>query len=185
MDRSLVVRAQKGDEAAFRELAVAVGPTLLRLAFGILRDRASAEDATQVALVQMWRQLHRLRDPDRFDAWAYRILVNACHAEGRRLRRAGRAASVADVAAADGGLGAVLDRDQLERGFRRLSFEQRTVLVLHLYLGMGNARIASVLGIPEGTVRSRLYHGVRAMRAALAADARTMADLTVAREATR
>ncbi|MBX3030403.1 MAG: RNA polymerase sigma factor [Chloroflexi bacterium] len=185
MDRSLVVRAQEGDEAAFRELAVAVGPALLRVARGILRDRAAAEDATQVALVQMWRQLRQLREPDRFDAWAYRVLVNACRTEGRRSGRAARVAIITDVPGADGNLGAVLDRDQLERGFRRLPFEQRTVLVLHLYLGLGNARIASILGIPEGTVRSRLYHGVRAMRAALAADARTMADLTVAREATR
>ena len=67
------------------------------------------------------------------------------------------------------------DRDQLERGFRRLPPDQRAILVMNHYLGYGPAEIAETLGIPPGTARSRLHHAHRAMRAALEADARTVA----------
>lgn len=173
MDTDLVKRAQGGDEAAFRELTAVVLPRCFRVAFGILRDTQLAEEATQHALIAMWRELPRLRDRERFEAWSYRLLVNACHSEGRRLRRAQPLASLAAEPAAPEALDAVLDRDQLERGFGRLPMEQRAVIVLHLYLGLGISDTAIALDVPAGTVRSRLYHGLRGMRAALAADDRT------------
>ena len=84
MDTELVVRAQRGDEGAFTSLAVAVGDRLHAVAHRILRDTDLAEDATQQALLSIWRDLPQLRDPARFDAWSYRLLVRACYAEGRR-----------------------------------------------------------------------------------------------------
>ena len=66
------------------------------------------------------------------------------------------------------------DRDELERGFRRLPIEQRAVLVMHHYLGLRIPQIADTLGVPEGTVRSRLHYATLAMRAVLEADARTI-----------
>jgi RNA polymerase sigma-70 factor (ECF subfamily) len=69
----------------------------------------------------------------------------------------------------------VADRDQLERGFRRLHPQQRAILVLRHFAGLEPAEIAESLGIPSGTVRSRLHHAHRAMRAALEADARAIA----------
>ena len=81
MDPRLVIRAQQGDEAAFAELTVAVSGRLLRIAYGILRDRGLAEDATQQALVDVWRKLPGLRDAGRFEARSYRLLVHACYAE--------------------------------------------------------------------------------------------------------
>ena len=66
------------------------------------------------------------------------------------------------------------DRDELERGFLRLSIEQRVVLVMTHYLGMRSAEIAETLGIPVGTVQSRLLYATRAMRAVLEADARPL-----------
>ena len=174
MDTDLVTRAQRGDEESFTSLAVAVGNRLHAVAHRILRDTDLAEDATQQALLAIWRDLPRLRDPAHFDAWAYRLLVRACYAEGRRTRHWTpnmRLLPAHEPAQADG-LDAIVDRDQLERGFRRLSIDHRAVVVLHHYLDWPLERVADVLGIPAGTARSRLHHAMRGLRAALDADAR-------------
>jgi RNA polymerase sigma-70 factor (ECF subfamily) len=174
MDRELVIRAQQGDEGAFASLAVAAGDRLHAVAHRILRDIDLAEDATQQALLAIWRDLPQLRDPARFEAWSYRLLVRACYAEGRKSRRWGpnlRLLPVDEPVAADQ-LSSVVDRDQLERGFRRLSIDHRAVVVMHHYLDLSLSQIADVLDVPEGTVRSRLHYAMRGLRAAMAADAR-------------
>jgi RNA polymerase sigma-70 factor (ECF subfamily) len=174
MDTDLVTRAQRGDEEAFASLAVAAGDRLHAVAHRILRDLDLAEDATQQALLAIWRDLPQLRDPARFDAWSYRLLVRACYAEGRRSRTWTpnmRLLPSDGSSQADGSSG-VADRDQLERGFRRLSIDHRAVVVLHHYLDMPLDRVAEALGIPAGTARSRLHHAMRGLRAALDADAR-------------
>ena len=121
-----------------------------------------------------WRDLRGLRDPDRLDAWLRRLLVNICIREATRQRR--RAVNLmvlpVDGPAAPDDLLSVADRDQLERGFRRLPPDQRAILVLHHFLGYSSNEIAETLGIPPATARSRLYNAHRAMRAALEADAR-------------
>ena len=86
MDVELVLRAQRGDEEAFASLAIAVGDRLHAVAQRILRDADLAEDASQQALLTIWRDLPQLRDPERFEAWCYRVLVRACYSEGRRSR---------------------------------------------------------------------------------------------------
>jgi len=174
MDTDLVVRAQNGDEGAFASLAVAVGDRLHAVAHRILRDIDLAEDATQQALLNVWRDLPQLRDPARFDAWSYRLLVRACYAEARRTRRWApnlRLLTANEPMAADG-TSSVIDRDQLERGFRRLSIDHRAVVVLHHYLDLPLEAVAETLGVPLGTVRSRLHYAMRGLRAALDADAR-------------
>ena len=177
MDEDLVVRAQHGDEQAFASIALAVGGRLHAVSHRILRDIDLAEDATQQALLSIWRDLPQLRDPAHFDAWSYRLLVRACYAEGRRTRRWAPNLRLLpiDQSAAEEGLSSVVDRDQLERGFRRLSLEHRTVVVLHHYLDMPLDEVADTLGLPAGTVRSRLHHAMRGLRAALEADARPAA----------
>ena len=174
MDPTIVIRAQRGDEEAFADLIDAVGGRLHAVAHRILRDVDLAEDATQQALLDIWRDLPDLRDPARFDAWSYRLLVRACYAEGRRTRRATPNLRLmpTDESTAGEGLSEVVDRDQLERGFRRLSIEHRAVVVLHHYLDLPLDEVADVLGVPVGTVRSRLHHAMRGLRAALEADAR-------------
>lgn len=173
MDPSLVSRAQHGDEEAFALLAVGVGNGLLAVAHRILRDVDLAEDATQQAIVAIWRQLPGLRDRARFEAWSYRVLVNACYAQARAERRWSPSLRVLETDAGGGDPQlSVADRDQLERGFRRLPPEQRAVLVLQHYLDLTLPQIAETLGVPIGTVRSRLHYARRAMRAALEADAR-------------
>ncbi len=173
MDAELIGRAQHGDEQAFASLAVAAGDRLHAVAHRILRDTDLAEDATQQALLAIWRDLPQLRDPARFDAWSYRLLVRACYAEARRTRQWTPNLHILPTETSEGeGLSSIVDRDQLERGFRRLSIDHRTVVVLHHYLDLPLDEVADVVGVPVGTVRSRLHHAMRGLRAALEADAR-------------
>ena len=174
MDPELVIRAQGGDEEAFASLAVAIGDRLHAVSHRILRDIHLAEDATQQALLAIWRDLPQLRDPARFDAWSYRLLVRACYVEGRRTRQWAPNLRVLpiDESVSPDASSSVADRDQLERGFRRLSIDHRAVVVLHHYLDLPLEEVAESLGVPIGTVRSRLHYAMRGLRAALDADAR-------------
>jgi RNA polymerase sigma-70 factor (ECF subfamily) len=173
MKRDLVEAAARGDHEAFEVLAASAVDRLYAAARLILRTTDLAEDAVQEALIRAWEQLPSLRDPDRFEAWLYRLMVNACADQGRQLRRWSQQVRPLPFDAAIGDdTGSVADREQLERGFDRLKPEQRAVVVLHYYSGFSTAEIARVLGIPEGTARSRLFYATEAMRAALQADAR-------------
>jgi len=174
MDNGLVVLAQHGDGRAFERLVVELGGRMYAVAYSIVRDRQLAEDATQAALLAMWRGIAGLRDPDRFEAWAFRLLVRACHAERRSLRRwvPNLTSRPPEVRSHHDDQSVVADRDQLERGFERLSFDERTVVVLHFYQDMPASQIADVLDIPPGTARSRLYNATLSLRAAIDADAR-------------
>ncbi|MDH4141133.1 MAG: RNA polymerase sigma factor [Chloroflexota bacterium] len=174
MDTDLVIRAQQGDTAAFAAIASAVADRFLGVARRILRDFDLAEDATQQALLAVWQDLPQLRDPTRFEAWSHRLLVRACYAEGRKERRWAPNLRLlpVDEPVPDDDLSSVVDRDLIERGFRRLSIDHRVVVVLHLYLDLPLGRVADIVGVPTGTAHSRLHHAMRAMRAALDADSR-------------
>ena len=174
MDTDLVVRSQRGDKEAYAVLATEIADRFLAVARRILRDIDLAEDATQQALLAIWQDLPQLRDPARFEAWSYRLLVRACYAEGRKERRWAPNLRLLpmDESVADRDLSSVVDRDQLERGFGRLSIDHRAVVVLHHYLDLPLDRVADVLGIPVGTAHSRLHHAMRGLRAALDADSR-------------
>jgi RNA polymerase sigma-70 factor (ECF subfamily) len=174
MDTDLVIRAQHGDKEAYTILATGIADRFLAVARRILRDFDLAEDATQQALLAAWRDLPQLRDPDRFESWSYRLLVRACYTEGRRERRWAPSLRLLpeQEQGADDDLSSIVDRDQLERGFRRLSIDHRMVVVLHHYLDLPLDRVAEILGIPVGTAHSRLHHAMRGLRAALDADAR-------------
>ena len=121
----------------------------------------------------VWRKLPGLADPDRFDGWAYRILVNGCYAEGRRRQQRAPELQLldGDIVTEDGVL-SISDRDMLQRAFERVPPQQRAVLVLQYYLELDQQAIADVLGVPLGTVKSRAASGRQALRAALEADAR-------------
>lgn len=173
MRRDLVEAASRGDHEAFEVLATSAADRLYAVARLILRATDLAEDAVQEALVRAWQQLPSLRDPERFDAWLYRLVVNACADQGRQLRRWSQQVRILPIEPSVGDdTGSVADREQLERGFIRLKPEQRAVIVLHYYSGFSASEIAGILGIPEGTARSRLHYATTAMRAALEADAR-------------
>ena len=174
MDAGLVIRAQGGDKQAYAVIATEIADHFLAVARRILRDLDLAEDATQQALLSVWQDLPQLRDPARFEAWAYRLLVHACYTEGRKNRRWAPNLRLMppDEPSAHDDMSSIIDRDQLERGFRRLSLDHRTVVVLHHYLDLPLERVAEICGIPSGTAHSRLHHAMRMPRAALDADAR-------------
>jgi len=169
----LVRRARDGDRDAYDILVTDTIDHLYRVARLILQDFDSTEDAVQEALVRCWRDLPRLRDPDRFDAWLNRILLNAITDEARERRRLKTRLTVLrlEPAQADS-TNELADRDQLDRVFDRLSIDHRTVIVLHYYLGLTVDEAASTIGIKVGTAKSRLHYATETLRAALEADAR-------------
>jgi RNA polymerase sigma-70 factor, ECF subfamily len=173
--RHLVEQARDGDVEAFSQLASASIANLYAVARLILRDTPRAEDAVQDALVEAWRSIRGLRDPDRFDAWMHRLLVRACHRHGRvQTRRDVTELHLLEIDAPllDDEAVSLANRDQLERGFRRLPLDQRAVIVLHFYRGLPLTDVAEVLAIPPGTAKSRLHRATQTLRAALEADAR-------------
>jgi RNA polymerase sigma-70 factor, ECF subfamily len=175
MDRTLVERAQQGDHAAFTELAESATNRLYAVATLILRDPDRAQDAVQDALVSAWRDVRALRDPEAWDAWLHRLVVRSCYREADRRRRSLRIDNAMEWthATVDDSGSSLADRDQIERGFRRLSVEERSILVLHFHAGLSASETGDVLGVSEGAARSRLHRALRSMRAALEADART------------
>ena len=173
MDRDLVEQARKGDREAFAVLVHQVSDSLYSVAYRILRDTGLAEDVLQNALVLAWRRLPKLRDLDRFEAWIHRILVHACYDESQRTRSWRGSVTVLplELAGATDETSQIADRDELERAFRWLTIEQRAVFVLHHYLGLPLVEVAELLGIPAGTVRSRLHYATRSLRVAIEAGA--------------
>src|SRR3954470_20664725 len=173
--RHLVELARDGDLNAFSQLATGCIEDLYAVARLILRDTPRAEDAVQDALVEAWRSIRGLRDPDKFDAWMHRLLVRSCHRHGKAESR--RRITELHLLESDAGLiedsaVSLANRDQLERGFRRLPLDQRAVVVLHFYRGLPLTDVAEILGIPPGTAKSRLHRATQTLRAALEADAR-------------
>ena len=167
--RGLVERAAGGDQDAFGLL---VDGSLARLdaaARLILRDRELARDAVQEAMVRAWRDLPRLREPERFDAWLHRLTVNACLDLARRRRRRVIEVeltplddrSVADTSAL------LADRDLLDHALRQLDADARTVIVLRFFLGLSLNEVADAMGIPLANAKSRLYRAIAAMRSSI------------------
>ena len=184
MDRDLVERARSGDQEAFASLVHQASDTLFGVARRILRDPELAEDVLQDALVTIWRKLPHLREVDRFDGWAFRILVHACYAAAPRNRQWASTVRVVPLGRADStdDFKSIADRDELERAFRGLPLDQRAVFVLHHHVGLPLVAVAETLGIPDGTARSRLHYATRALRTAFEA-ARTQANIREGRPA--
>ena len=178
MSTADVLRAMRGDHDAYAALVGAASSRLYALACLILRDSDRAEDATQEAFIRAWRELPRLHDAERFDAWLRRLVVNACYDEARRVRRRAEMTlfSVGDREVVDTSA-AMAQSDRIERAFRQLPLDQRTVLVLQHYFSLSHTEIAETIGIPLGTVKSRVRYGIVAMRAALDSDERSAGDL--------
>lgn len=170
-DPALVQRAIDGDQEAYAALVRSAARRLYLVAHRILRDSDAAEDAVQQTLLIIWKELPRLRDADRFEGWSYRIVTRAALAEAKRR---GRSRNINEIAGYEPTTGAVAqmveDRDAIERAFRRLTPETRAVVVLRYYADLPLKDIGDVLGIPAGTVGSRLHRAMRDMRAVVSRD---------------
>jgi RNA polymerase sigma-70 factor, ECF subfamily len=173
MDRELLLRARAGDQEAFELIVLAKGESLFRTALAILGNEADARDATQDALIGAWRGLPGLRDPERFDAWLGRSLINQCRTALRRRGRV-REINVADwQASSPFGEPAASQADrsrEFDEAFARLTVDQRAILVLHHLHGYGVPEIAAWLAVPAGTVKWRLHRARQRLRAELEAD---------------
>jgi RNA polymerase sigma-70 factor (ECF subfamily) len=166
--RELVERARQGDQQAFGELTRDVADRLYGIAYRILRDPDRARDALQRTLVAIWDDLPSLRDPDRFDAWTYRLAVRASYREARQERRQARVRTISLTSPPSRDPASeVAERDELAWAFTRLSPEHRAILVLRFYLDLSLPQISQTLGIPEGTVASRLHYAIERMRSVL------------------
>jgi len=167
--RDLVLRAQAGDQEAFALLADASIARLDAVARLVIRDPDRAKDAVQEALIRAWRDLRALRDPDRFDAWLRRLLVHACYDQLRRDRRRPIEVELLslDLQVIPDQSAETAARDELAQAFRRLDPDQRLVLVLHYYLDLPLPDVASAIGIPVGTAKSRLARALTALRSVL------------------
>jgi RNA polymerase sigma factor (sigma-70 family) len=166
----LVGAARRGDRAAFATL---VEPDLAA-AFGTARivtgSSADASDAVQEALLSAWRGLDSLRDPNAFRAWFRQHVVRAAL---RAAKRRGRVVELdLSVAAPDGDLDRAVERRTLARAFDRLDAQDRLLLTLHHFWELPIAETATHLGIPEGTVKSRVHYAMDRLRAAFAAEER-------------
>jgi RNA polymerase sigma-70 factor (ECF subfamily) len=170
--RGLVERARRGDHDAFTELARDAVTRLDRVARLILRDPELARDAVQEALIRAWHDLPGLRDPDRFDAWLHRLTVNACLDLARRRRR--RVIEVEldsiDSPTVSDHAGSLADREIVDAAMRRLDEHGRAIVVLHYFIGMPLTEVAATLGVPIGTVKSRLHRALGEMRTSVDTD---------------
>jgi RNA polymerase sigma-70 factor (ECF subfamily) len=183
VDLTLVQRAMRGDVDAFTELAAARLESMVRTAMAILGHEADARDVVQDALVAVWRGLPRLREANAFDAWATSIVLNECRGALKRRVR-GRVREITALGPDNGGAATdrdltaglpagvdleaeVLRRRAINRAFERLDADDRSILVLHHLDGRSTADLAAVLGIPIGTVKSRLHSARVALAAAL------------------
>ena len=166
----LVSAAKAGDRDAFRSLIEPDLPAALGTARIMTRSEADAADAVQEALLAAWNGLGSLRDPGAFRAWFRRHVVRAA------LRAAERRGRVAEldlaVAAPDGALDLAIDRRMLARAFDQLDARDRLILTLSHFWDMPIAETAAHLGIPEGTVKSRVHYAMNRLRAAFAAEER-------------
>jgi RNA polymerase sigma-70 factor (ECF subfamily) len=158
--------------AAFMRLADHHLDAAYRLARAILRDSTDAQDATHDAFEQAWRKWSTLRDPSRFEPWFDRILVNTCRDRLRSGRRQATDISVEIAITAGDPFAQAHDRDVLASAIAALPAEHRIVVALRYYRDLPIEDIASRLGIPTGTVHSRLHSALKRLHASIdAADA--------------
>jgi RNA polymerase sigma factor (sigma-70 family) len=175
IDRSLIDRARNGDLDAFESIVRARMDAVYRLTAAILGDEADARDAAQETFVAAWRQIRRLRDPDRFEAWLQRVAVNAARqslrSRGRRRIREIPSSMIAAVPEpASGGQERPSDADVLDAALARLPVDQRAILVLHHLEGRPLAELAAILDVPIGTAKSRLFAARRALAVEIRAE---------------
>lgn len=169
MDEYLVVAAKAGDEAAFGHLVRRWHRRLVAHAWRMTNDREAALDAVQTGWAEIIRGLGRLKDERAFPAWSFRIVTRACHRQvGQKNRQRNLASALAEEPVAelpDPDFGSTAAK--LRTAIRALPPDQRAAITLFHLEEMGVAEIAVALDVPVGTIKTRLMHGRRKLRAAL------------------
>jgi RNA polymerase sigma-70 factor (ECF subfamily) len=170
LDEYLVAACQQGDRRALRLLVTRWTPRFRRLAYRFVGDREAALDVTQEAWIGVVRGLNGLHDPARFRAWSYRIVANKARDHIRRERTRRKASNPGDgewpAQAGPEVLKAEGDSRQsrLQDAMSRLADDQTTLLSLYYGEGLSVGELGQVLGVPKGTVKSRLYHARQALK---------------------
>ena len=154
-------------DAAFVLLANEHLDRAYRLARAILHDAVEAQDATHDAFVQAWRKWDTLRDPERFDAWFDRILINTCRNRLRANRWLATDVSSEVLLAATDQVGHAEERQLIGAAIASLSPDHQIVVALRFYRDLAVADIAARLGVPAGTVQSRLHYALKRLRDAI------------------
>jgi RNA polymerase sigma-70 factor (ECF subfamily) len=170
MADGVVGSALDGSEDAFRRLSTRHVQSAYRLAWAILGNDSDAEDATQDAFTSAWRQRLTLRDPDRFEAWFGRILVNSCRDRLRRRSRTRNLFGGESEGFSPDHAPSAMDRDELYGAVTALDPDQRIVVMLRFWQDLTVDEIADRLDVPAGTVKSRLHRSMARLRAALEAN---------------
>ncbi len=181
-DAALVRAAQQGDAKAFEELVARHRDKIYARAFSMMRNEDEALDLSQEAWVKAWQRLKQFQGESTFGTWITRIVINLCLDQLRKQKRQ-RTDSIEEMDEESGGVErhmpvvtvnptAGLERQELRRrideALNQLSYEHRTVLVLHQFEEMEYKEIAKVMGCSIGTVMSRLFYARRKMAALLA-----------------
>jgi RNA polymerase sigma factor (sigma-70 family) len=168
-DEYLVASAKAGDRKAFEQLAGRWHNKLVAHAWRLIDDPEGARDAAQAAWIEIARGLGRLEDERAFPAWAYRIVSRLCAKQigGAQRRRWVAEALACEPEAEVADAGAQLDADRLREAIRSLPREQRAAVALFYFEDMSVAEVAVALDVPAGTVKTRLMHARRKLRAAL------------------
>lgn len=172
-DELLVLQCQDGDAKALAALIARWQPRLGRLAWRLTGEREAARDIVQEAWLTIVRRINRLDDPARFRSWAYRIVSNRC-VDWTRRRVVQRKATIELQSTASSAFDestitpdAVDELARMRDALRELPDNQRAILSLHYLDEMSVAQIAQVLGLPEGTVKSRLFHARNRLKQAM------------------
>lgn len=168
--------AQKGDREAFGELVRRYGPTARRVARAVLHHPEDADDAAQDGFFSAWRNINRYDPGRQFGPWVLRIVVNAAHDLRRRRQIRETDPVSSQLSGGEASPAALVEQGELgeriDGALQGLPERQRLAVVLFDAEGFSHGEIAQMLGIPEGTVRSDVFHARRALRAQLGLEPR-------------
>ena len=181
-DAALVSRSTSGDTGAFNLLIARWQRPIFNFIYRTVGNEESAKDICQTTFIRVFKEIKKLRDPEKFSPWLFQIAVNLCRDEIRRKPNQRRFISIDDLIHqedsspmkrqfSDDDSRSPEDEvnhrqisDILKEAMMRLPEEQRVVIVMKQYQGLKFTEISSILKQSENTIKSRLYYGLRALR---------------------
>ena len=165
-DRELIADVANGDEAAFRQLYDRFADRVYRYAYTILRGKHLAEEVAQETMIAVWKGASKFAGRSKVSTWIFGIARNQAYSLVRKEIRTERVPDVSLVQP-DPAPG-IHRQEKVARALERLSDDHREVVFLTFYEGLSYGEIASILDIPTGTVKSRMFHAKKQLGEALA-----------------